>query len=266
MFAYVPLALLAKRRPLCIALLVLPCWMVATAQISWNMSRGAGPVLTTSAQIVMVQAVLPLLKDHLPVYSTDDAFDKVANQTVGIGGYDKIYDLQTTLFKTYGLTAPEIAKQATQRYFKTWMRFPGAMLITTLQDFSYQYLAMPFQPTDTISTLMVYSNWTRPTFYRLNILWRNLMHGDFGALPWMFNDVIMRLFGTIIAVYGLISPWFLSKNKIPSWDLRALWCVPVGLTGLYMPVHLEPRYLIPAVPIICVLAAVAFARRQSAAE
>ncbi len=237
--------------PACAAILVLP-WLVAGAQVGWNVSRGAGPVLTTSRQTVMVQAVLPLLKRHLPLLDGPGAFDAAARATVGEGEYGRIDALHRRLFAA-GLSAPDMARAASALYARAWRRYPGRMLLASLQNFRHEMLALPFQPVDTMAALMVYARWPRPEFDRLNLLWARLRGGDAGAAGWIGLDVLTRLLGTGVALLAIIGPWLPGRD--PSWRLRGLWCVCAGFVGLYLPVHLEPRYLVPVVTLACVLAA-----------
>lgn len=260
-FGFIPLACLPKRKLLCTVLVVLPTWGIAAMQIGWNMSRGAGPTLTTSAQITMVQAVLPLLKNKVPVYDSNTTFDHVATQTVGVDGYNRIDDMQTQLFAA-GLTAPKIAKIAGQEYFRTWRRYPLKMLATSLSNYNGGFLAMPFEPLDVAAFLIEYDDLPRPYFTRLNILWQGLTQGHITAFLWLIINILSRICGSIISIYALICPWLRQPNRPTRWAERALWCLPIALAGLYMPVHLEYRYLLPGVPIICVLAAVGWSHRN----
>ena len=251
-----PLPLWSARRvrrgvAACLAVLLLP-WAVAAAQVAWNAARGAGPVLTTSRQTVMVQAVLPLLHHHLPLLDRDDAFDAAARATVGGGEYGGIDALHRRLF-AQGLSAPAMAADASGLYARAWRRFPGAMLLASVQNLRHEFLALPFQPVDTVGALMVYAGWPRPGFDRLNLLWARLRRGDAPAGLWIALDVLTRLAGTAVSAAAIVGPWL--RGRDPSWRLRGLWCVCAGLVGLYAPVHLEPRYLVPAVPLACVLAA-----------
>ncbi len=263
--AFIPLAILQKQRWLCIALIVLPTWGVAAAQISWNISRGAGPVMTTSAQITMVQAVLPLLKNHLPVYDSDTTFDHIATSTVGAHGYDGINAMQSQLFQS-GFTAPQIAKIAAGEYFRTWRRWPLAMLSTSLSNYNDGFLAMSFEPLDVTAFLLELDDFPRPEFTRLNRVFYGAIHGNVQDILYLIFEISSRLIGSAIGLYGLLSPWFYRNTSGIRWDLRALWCVPVGLAGLYMPVHLEYRYLLPGVPIICALAAVGLSQHLMQAK
>ena len=296
--AYLPLALLPDPPPrhstsprsdrrillrlLRAVLVALPALAVASTQIAWNASRGAGPVLTTSRQTVMVQAVLPLLRRHpdllapppgTPDAADDATFDAAARATVGDGEYGRIDDLHRRLFAA-GLDAPAMARAAARLYRRAWWRHPGAMLLAATGNLRHEFLAMPFQPVDTVGALMVYAGWPRPAFDRLNVEWSALRHAPAAARAvaalCIAADVLTRLAGTLIALAAILSPW-LPPAWWPSrrrghptfppdtlWRLRGLWLVCAGFVGLYAPVHIEPRYLVPTVPLACVIAACAW--------
>jgi hypothetical protein len=247
---YVPLALmLPGRRVTRAALVLLLPWVAAAGLMAWNQTRIGQPVLTTSRQTVMVQAVLPLLKHHLPVYDGDSLFDRTARDTVGTGEYGMIDELHRRLFAA-GMTAPQIATEATSRYASAWRRFPGAMLLATVQNFRHEFLALPFQPVDTLGALMVYANWPRPVFDRLNLLWTNLRHGSALAGLEILLDVSTRLIGTALCLFAIVVPF---RQRRP--ELIGLWLICGAFVGIYLPVHIEPRYLVPVVPLVTLIAA-----------
>ncbi len=278
--AYLPLACLAEPRPArparrlaCALLLLALPFATAAAQVAWNTHRGAGPVLTTSRQTVMVQAVLPLLRRHPdllapPNPSPDDAlFDAAARDTVGAGEYARIDDLHRRLFAD-GLDAPAMAAAASRLYRRAWTRHPGPMLLATLGNLRHEFLALPFQPLDTVAALMVYAGWPRPAFDRLNVEWAALRHGRATAALWIAADVLTRLLGTAIACAAIAAPWLPATRRTLPADtlrrLRGLWLVCAGFVGLYAPVHIEPRYLVPIVPLACTIAACAWRPRPGA--
>ncbi len=278
--AYLPLACLAEpapatRRLACALLLLAPPFATASAQVAWNTHRGAGPVLTTSRQTVMVQAVLPLLRRHPdllapPDPSPDDAlFDAAARDTVGGGEYARIDDLHRQLFAE-GLDAPAMAAAASRLYRRAWTRHPAPMLLATLGNLRHEFLALPFQPLDTVAALMVYAGWPRPAFDRLNVEWAALRHGPARATAALCiaADVLTRLLGTAVACAAIAAPWRpAARRAIPADTLRrlrGLWLVCAGFVGLYAPVHIEPRYLVPIVPLACTIAACAWRPRPEA--
>jgi hypothetical protein len=252
---YIPLALVAAgrvwpRRLAYAALVVGLPWCVAGAQVAWNMSRGVGAVLTTSPQTVLVQAVLPLVKAGYPVFDGDDLFDRTARTTLRTGDLGEIDKLHQSLF-SQGMTATEMAASASQRYKKTWVRFPLAMGLAAISNLRARYLAMPLQPMETAGDLVAFAGGSRPLFTHLDHEWRLTRQGDFVAAGLVVFDLLTRTIGIAIAVAAIVGPW------LPGGDprCRALWCVCAGLIATYMPVHLEPRYLEPLTPLVCLLAA-----------
>lgn len=334
--SYLPLAFAAPHgRGRRAALVLLPAVIVAGAQIGWNAARGAGPVLTTTRQTVMVQALLPLLRHHYPVYDGDDPFDRAARATLGPGRYEAIPALHARLFGA-GMTAPQMATLAGARYARAWRRFPAAMLRATAQNFRLEFLAMPFQPADTLSALLVYAGWRPPGFDRFGALWARLWRvrheparppgsgaasraaypaagntpppgSPEAATAWIALDLVTRPLGFLIGVAAVFAPWLAGRStpdavspasnsareapqletsrsgivqasgdrpaaarrwqelwrwwaaadepRMRRWRLCGLWCVSAGFLLIYLPVHVEPRYLVPVIPLACVLAA-----------
>lgn len=252
--AYLPLALCVPgpwRRRVCgAALVILLPWCVGSAQIGWNIRRGAGPMLTTSPQTVMVQAVLPLLRDGLPVYPGDDVFDRTARSTIVPGGYMAIDDLHRRLFAA-GMTAPQIAATAKQRYVSAWQHFPAAMLSASLHTLRPSYLTMPLQPLEIVGDLSIFAKGARPDTLAPNWLWRSLRDGAPAAMLLLGTDLLAKTCGVVIAIAAILGPWMVRR----AWQMRALWCVCAGFVGVYAPVHIEPRYLAPILPLIAILAA-----------
>ena len=255
---YIPLALVAagrvwSRRLVYAALVVGLPWCAAATQIGWNMSRGVGAILTTSPQTVMVQAVLPLVKAGYPVFDGDDLFDRTARTTLRSGDLVEIDKLHQNLFAR-GMTATDMAAAASKNYSKTWSRFPLAMGVAALSNLRARYLAMPLQPVETLGDLIAFAGGSRPLFTHLDYEWRLTRRGDFGAAGLVVFDLLTRAIGIAIALAAIVCPW------LPGGDprCRALWCVCAGLIATYMPVHLEPRYLEPLTPLVCLLAAASY--------
>ena len=230
-------------------IVLLPCG-VCLGQVGWNVARGAGLVFTTSPQTQMVQAVLPLLRDGYSVYDGDDVFDATARATVGTGEYLAINELHRRLFLA-GMTAPDMASIATRRYFSAWRRFPFAMAGATLGNFRAGYLAMPLQPFATIGDLRRFAGSGSRSPRANSHPWRLAQVADVGAAGLALLDLLTRTAGIVVSLLGMIGPWFLSETK----RLRALWCACAGLVAVYLPVHIEPRYMMPIIPLVTLMAA-----------
>ena len=254
--AYLPLAWLlggrVRMRVARMGLVLLPAVLVAGSLATWNVARIGRLIVTTAPQTIMVYALMPAVRWGVPVFAGADAFDRIARETVGGGDYEAIDPLHQRLFDEAGMTAPDMADAAAAVYFRTWRRFPFAMAWLTLQNFRYEYLALPFEPVDSVGVLMTYAEHRgRPAFVRLNVLWARLLHGDGWAGVWIVLDVVTRAVGTAICVAGIVLPWLPGR----SWRLRGLWLVCAGLVVIYLPLHLEPRYVLGVVPLVCLMAA-----------
>ena len=128
------------------------------------------------------------------------------------------------------------------------------MLGATASNFRREFLAMPFQPVDTVGALMVYAGWPRPVFDRLNLLWAALRGGSAGAGGFILLDVATRLAGGALGLLAVAAPPLLRWRR----DAVAIWAVCAGYFAVYLPVHIETRYLVPVVPLACLLAALAW--------
>ena len=249
------LAARAGRRLQSLCLAFLPIIAVVACMAGSNFARSGHPVVTTSRQVVMVQAVLPLIRQGLPVFDGDDLFDRTARETLRGDDYSRISELNGKLFLA-GLTAPEIADQATRRYVRAWLRFPVAMGVATIGRYRDHFIALPFHPLNTIRYLAAYADLPRPQITIPLVLWENLKRGDIGAAAWLTIDVTARLIGTLIGLFALAAPFLLMRrNDERGVALLGTWLICASCVAVYIPVHLDIRYLVPLIPLQCLLGA-----------
>lgn len=64
--------------------------------------------------------------------------------------------------------------------------------------------------------------------------------------------VVTRAIGIAVAVIGIVAPWLPGR----SWNARGLWFICAGVPLTYMPVHLDTRFMLPIVPLLCIAAAI----------
>jgi len=258
--AYLPAAAIAaglaahrfrKRRALAgLALLLGPVLAVAALLAADNQRRSGTALLSTSRQIVMVQAVLPLLARGVPVYDGADLFDRTARQTVGRDGYAGIDRLNAALFEA-GLSAPEIAALASDRYLRTWRRHPVEMLRAMVVRLPAKMFGVGFMPVDMVAELHRQAGAPRPWFGRPDALWRD---GSPLALLLLAALLASRVIGFALAGGALLAPLLLGRaGDRRAWPLLGAWLVVGGYFGVYLPVHLEQRYLLPIVPLVALL-------------
>jgi hypothetical protein len=232
-----------------------PIIAAAALMAGTNYARSGYPVITTTPQVVMVQAVLPLVKQQLPVFDGDDVYDRTARDTLRGDKYATIDELNCKLFLA-GLTAPEMAEAATRRYFRAWWRFPGAMFIATISRYRDHFLALAFYPLITLRYLDVHARRPRPEITDPARLWKKLKRGDLSAGSWLLIDVVMRVIGTAIGLAATAAPFLLmNQNDERGRVLLGTWFSCVSCVAVYIPVHLDIRYLVPLIPLQCLLAA-----------
>jgi hypothetical protein len=255
---FVPAVWLAARpgrRLQSICLAFLPIIVVVGWMVGSNFARSGHPVVTTSRQVVMVQAVLPLIKQGLPVFDGDGLFDRTARETLRGDDYSRINELNRKLFLA-GLTAPEIADQATRRYVRAWLRFPVAMGVATIGRYRDHFIALPFHPLNTIRYLAAYADLPRPEITIPLVLWESLKRGDIGAAAWLMIDATTRLIGSLIGLFALAAPFLLMRrNDERGTALLSTWLICASCVAVYLPVHLDIRYLVPLIPLHCLLGA-----------
>ena len=266
--AFLPAAVTAMpRRPvMALALLLLPTGLAAGGMVALNQARSGKPVLTTTRQIVMVQALLPLVKRDVPVFDGEDAFDRAARRFVVPQGYEGIAPMLEALHAEEGLTAPQLAALATARYWRAWRRHPAEMLRGMMVRFPARFLAAPFQPVDSIVQVQRYAAAPAVEITRLDRQWQRLRAGEAAGGFWLAATALSRAIGTAIGVMAILAPLVLFRRGHP-WrgPLFGTWLVAAGFVGVYLPVHIELRYVVPIVPLLALLGVTAIAALRAGA-
>ncbi|MBR0664100.1 hypothetical protein GXW71_07000 [Roseomonas hellenica] len=215
-------------------------------------ARSGHAVLSTTRQIVMVQALLPALKRGVAIYHGDDLYDRTARETVVPLGYEGIDILNSRLFEA-GLSSPEIAALASARYMRAWREYPLQMMRGIMTRFPARMLWIAFAPVDTVADLHRYSGSARPWFGREAELLRRLGQGSVLAGFLLLALVLGRMVGVAVTIAALAAPLLISRRDARYWPLLAMWLASGAFLAVYLPVHLETRYLLPIIPLLCLL-------------
>lgn len=241
-----------RRRLIGMALLAGPIALATGWMMLSNQARSGHAVLSTTRQIVMVQAVLPALKRGVPIYHGDDLYDRTARETVVPLGYEGIDTLNARLFAA-GLSSPEIAALASARYARAWREYPLEMMRGIMTRFPARMLWIAFAPVDTVADLHRYSGSARPWFGREAELLRRLRQGSVPAGLLLLALVLGRMVGVAVTIAALAAPLLVSRRDARYWPLLAMWLASGAFLAVYLPVHLETRYLLPIIPLLCLL-------------
>jgi hypothetical protein len=130
------------------------------------------------------------------------------------------------------------------------------MFIATVSRYRDHFLALAFYPSITLRYLDVHAGLPRPEFTDPARLWKKLKRGNLSAGVWLLLDVVMRAIGMTIGLAATAAP-FLLMNQCDDRGraLLGTWIICVSCVAVYIPVHLDIRYLVPLIPLQCLLAA-----------
>ncbi len=235
---------------------VMPAFLVSALIMADHYRRSGHAVLSTSRQIVMVQALLPLVSRGVQVFEGDTLFARTAREVVIGNDYNSIFVLNVRLFEA-GMTAPEIAAAASTNYVRVWREHPVEMLRATATRLPAKMLWITFMPVDTAADVERQRGEPRPWFGRPDILWRRAMDGSIFAIPILLALWLGRAIGLAVTFGAIASPFLLSRSDDRRAAVFCAWLACGAFVAVYLPVHLEQRYLIPIVPMLCLLGVLA---------
>jgi len=131
------------------------------------------------------------------------------------------------------------------------------MLIATVGRYRDHFLALAFYPTITLRYLDVHAGLPRPEFTDPARLWKKFKRGNLGAAAaWLLLDVVIRVIGTTIGLAALAAPFLVMNQRDDRGRvLFGTWLICAACVAVYIPVHLDIRYLVPLIPLQCLLAA-----------
>lgn len=240
------------RRLLGIGAAILPMALVCALIMADHYRRSGHAVLSTSKQVVMVQALLPLVTRGVPVFEGDSLFERTAREVIVGTDYFSIQRLNIRLFEA-GMSAPEIAAAASDNYTRAWRQYPIEMLRATASRLPVKMLWITFMPVDTAADVQRQTGEPRPWFGRPEALWQRFQNGSFFALPILIALWLGRAIGLTVTLGAILSPFALAASDKRSWAVIGAWLASGAFVAVYLPVHLEQRYLIPVVPMLCLL-------------
>ncbi len=236
------------RRIIGVGLLLAPVLLAAGWLMTENHRRSGHAVLSTTKQIVMVQAVLPLLARGVPVFDGDDLFDRTVREHVLPRGYQGLDAMNAALFAA-GMTAPEIAAVAGDRYWRAWQRHPLEMLRAMMVRAPVKMFQIGFMPVDAVAELHLRFDRPRPWFGRIDAIMDRLKGGSAAALAALLALSGSRAIALALAGAAMLAPLLLRRDpRFPA--LLGAWLVCGGFLGVYLPVHVEQRYLMPVAPLL----------------
>lgn len=251
--AFLPAAAIAAgralgRRIIGVGLVLAPVLLSAGWLMTENHRRSGHAVLSTTKQIVMVQAVLPLLARGVPVFDGDDLFDRTVRDHVVPRGYQGLDAMNAALFAA-GMTAPEIAAVAGDRYWRAWRQHPAEMLRAMMIRTPVKLFQIGFMPVDAVAELHLRFDRPRPWYGRIDAIMDRLKGGSAAALAALLALSGSRAIALALAGAAMLAPLLLRRDpRFPA--MLGAWLICGGFLGVYVPVHVEQRYLMPVAPLL----------------
>ena len=256
----VPAALMATskgRRLVGFAAIMAPPLLASGLIMADHYRRSGHAVLSTSKQVVMVQALMPLVVRGVPVFEGETLFLTTAREVIIGSDYHSIHRLNARLFED-GMTAPEIASAASANYAHAWREHPAEMLRAAATRLPVKMLWITFMPVDTAADVHRQSGEPRPWFGRPEALWRRAMEGSVFALPILLALWLGRAIGLAVTIGAIALPFLMARSDSRRAAVICAWLATGAFVAVYLPVHLEQRYLIPIVPMLCLLGGLTF--------
>ncbi len=161
---------------------------------------------------------------------------------------------------------PEIAATASERYLRAWRDYPGEMLRGVAVRLPVKMFWVRFMPVDAWAELYLRTDQGRPWFGREGELLQRVRAGSPLAGLLLAALCLGRAIGLAMGVAAMLAPLLIPRRDSRWVPLLGLWLTCAGLIGVYALVHIEQRYLVPIVPLVCLLgvtAALALRRRQA---
>lgn len=247
-----------------------PLILVALACMAWGQVRFGSPIVTTGRQTILLQPLLEAERAGVPVFDGDEPLDRAARATHHRDTIGDVSKINGWLHREAGLVAPQIAAAARDRLMVVSRRHPGAMLRLAIGRYGPSHLAAPVQPLESVAELHGRARGERPWPPRAALLRRDGAEGSAVPLWLWFLQAAVSLLGAgatlaLVALVPLRVTWRRLRGR-PNTPLDRLLLVfasvYLGFVLAHAPIHLEPRYLAPVVPL-ALLAAIAGWRRPA---
>lgn len=236
-----------------VAVFFVPVVLATQVYMSWNESRTGYRFITSGGQTVYLQGLVDAAEKDRRIFSGDEPIEVVARDYVKDYAFSEVLAIQASLFSE-GFVAPELANISKQKYFESWLEYPGSMLRMTIGHIRENYATLTFRPFDSVRQTGLWINGDKPWPDYREL--RKTMFDDAGVFVLFVGEMFERVVAIAITVAFVILPvaafvrLCLGKNQCKREVLvcAALWTVYFGVLVAHAMVHLETRYLAPVVP------------------
>lgn len=203
-------------------LVTLPLLFIMVVFVSWNYLRVGHVVLTTGAQTGALWTLAKVEESGESIFNTDSSLDIVARKHFSTYEFSEIAKINEELFDSYGMKSVDIARAATSKYFEVWFEHTEAMQ----------------------------RNWHNN--------WSQAKRTFFSPFIYEYLSPIPRdwysFYSTKIFIWCLWIPVILFFLEIITFNFRKdlvaasiLIAIVLWLAFSYSAIHMELRYMMPAI-------------------
>lgn len=237
------------RQWIAVALVFIPLIAVHVAYSEWNRVRVGAPVITTTAQAALYDALTEAAVYDPTIYSGSSPIDIVGRRIlekmrVERFGYEDLSSAM--LHDEFGWDAIRMSHEATLAYLRGWRDHPVAMIRHTLYHVSETQLHQAVRPVETVRDVLLWNTGSDHDFAREHAV-RN---GNWWAIPGVIvNWIAMTISVFVFLAFLIVTPIrFVREGWTAETSVSVgMWFFYLAVDGLYATVHLEPRYLTPVV-------------------
>lgn len=257
---FLPLAvvwLMSARRNRAFATLalILPVIITVQAYVFWNQSRTGERFLSTSAQVVAFQPLYEMAQHGTNIFDDDSVLSQTVRETTSTFGYSDIRTLNHRLVQEHGWTPLEIADAGTSAFFKAAFTEPLALLTNAGRAFGFSVIRSLFNPALAVTDTHHLITQER-LFPGASKILKSISSQGAGTILYAVIYSFGAIFSTVLFLSFLVATPYKCLTGTGSAQrlaILALWAGTLGLLTYYSAIHLEIRYIQPAVPIIVAL-------------
>jgi 4-amino-4-deoxy-L-arabinose transferase-like glycosyltransferase len=232
-----------------VALVFLPLIAVHVAYTEWNRARVGTPLITSTAQAALYDALTEAAVYDPTIYSGSSPIDIVGRRIlekmrVKRFGYEDLSSAM--LHDEFGWDAIRMSHEATLAYLRGWRDHPVAMIRHTLYHISETQLHQAVRPVETVRDVLLWNTGSDQGFARE----RAVRDGNWRAIPGVIvNWIVMTTSVFVFLAFLIVTPIrFVREGWTAETSVSVgIWFFYLAVGGLYATVHLEPRYLTPVV-------------------
>lgn len=232
--------------------LILPVVITVQVYMFWNQYRTGVRFLSTSAQIVAFQPLYEMAQHGTNVFTDDSVLSRTVRETTTSFDYSDIGVLNRRLKAEHGWTSVEVAQAGTEAFINAALTEPLALLGNAGHAFGFSVIRSLFNP-----ALAVSEGHHLITAQRLfpgaSKIFKSLNTQSAGTILYAVIYSVGAIASTVLFASFLIAAPFKclrQGNRRDSLSILALWSGTLAMFAYYSLIHLEIRYILPAIPVV----------------